>query len=830
MFTWIPIYREIAERLLQFESQPGELIALLQRTAEKGYSVLPLLDRDAVGEKISLNVIDPFTFFSAFNRNISDNTRRGIIAALKEEWLLTAPIPDDFSGVPLIPNSNSWFFPFARERNDNDVSNLWRLAKEALADDHGSIDPEIIDTCLRIKTVGLAKLTMGLFWISPYRFPAVDSKTVSFAALYGVTLEGNHARGYAVFIADLTEKLGGDFPQISHDAELESKKPVPSPPSPPTDVHYWTLAAGVAASEWEKWIEEGIIAIDWRGVPDLRDFTSREEIAEKLHELWPGESARINDTLALWEFCHVMKPGDVVFARQGLYRVLGKGRVMGDYHYDAERSTFMHIRRVEWDLVGPWTLSENEKMAQKTLTDITRSPRLVQLLNNLGASVSPERKYWWLNCNPKIWNLSKAAVGETQSYTSHNEQGNKRQVYRNFQEIQEGDLIIGYESTPVLAVVALCRATSKLYDNGDGKGERFDFMKERNALTKVTWSDLKGTPTLADSKPIQQNQGSLFPLTKKEFEIIARMAGLDHPDTTEPPQVFTIDDALKDLFISRDDFSDMVDLLGTKKNMILQGPPGVGKTFVVKRLAYALMETVDSTRVEMVQFHQSYSYEDFVQGYRPRREGGFALKDGVFYTFCRKAAADRERPYVFIIDEINRGNLSKILGELMMLIEGDKRGEEWAIPLTYSEEDDEKFFVPENVHIIGMMNTADRSLAMVDYALRRRFAFVDVVPAIERREFVDFLRARGVSDILAGRIASRIGALNKKICKDAANLGPGFQIGHSYFCAAEGQTLNDVWYRRIIQREVAPLIREYWFDNPTQANSEIEGLLAGIEQ
>ena len=216
--------------------------------------------------------------------------------------------------------------------------------------------------------------------------------------------------------------------------------------------------------------------------------------------------------------------------------------------------------------------------------------------------------------------------------------------------------------------------------------------------------------------------------------------GLNGPDPVLTDEPYPLEEALEDLFIDPSKFHDMIDALERKMNIVLEGPPGVGKTFIAKRLAYRLIGYRVPERVRMIQFHQSYAYEDFIQGYRPRDDGGFELRNGVFHTFCRKAAADPEKRYVFIIDEVNRGNLSKIFGEIMMLIEGDKRGSEYAVPLTYSPEDD-PFHVPPNLFLIGMMNTADRSLAMVDYALRRRFAFIRLEPAFGTDQFSDFLLA-----------------------------------------------------------------------------------------
>jgi len=306
-------------------------------------------------------------------------------------------------------------------------------------------------------------------------------------------------------------------------------------------------------------------------------------------------------------------------------------------------------------------------------------------------------------------------------------------------------------------------------------------------------------------------------------------SGSDPVPTDQSPGVslaYELQDAIEGLFMSRDELSAVLETWRVKKNAILQGPPGVGKTFVAKRLAYLLMGVKDRTRVEMIQFHQSYSYEDFVQGWRPKEEGGFYLKNGVFYTFCRRAAQDPlQQPHVFIIDEINRGNLSRILGELMLLIEPEQRGEESAMPLTYSESNTNKFFVPRNVYILGMMNTADRSLAIVDYALRRRFSFTTLRPAFAAPQFSSLLLGRGIAEELLRRIISCISALNEEIIGDN-NLGPGFEIGHSFFCPNDLSIVLDwSWYQSVIEREIAPLIREYWFDDLEKAEQKISDLL-----
>ncbi|MGZ7132986.1 MAG: AAA family ATPase [Halobacteriota archaeon] len=183
---------------------------------------------------------------------------------------------------------------------------------------------------------------------------------------------------------------------------------------------------------------------------------------------------------------------------------------------------------------------------------------------------------------------------------------------------------------------------------------------------------------------------------------------------------------------------------------------------------------------------------------------------------------------MFVIDEINRGHLSKIFGELLLLIEADKRNPEWEVPLVYSQ-GGAKFFVPENVHILGLMNTADRSLAVVDYALRRRFSFFDMAPRFDSKKFRLDLEKNALSTSLIEQIIKRMNDLNQEISDDQANLGSGFCVGHSFFCTKrEPQSSESEWYRQIIESEIAPLLKEYWFDNSEKALKWVERLLSGF--
>lgn len=276
---------------------------------------------------------------------------------------------------------------------------------------------------------------------------------------------------------------------------------------------------------------------------------------------------------------------------------------------------------------------------------------------------------------------------------------------------------------------------------------------------------------------------------------------------------------LSDVYLSETGYDRLRSLLLRKKNAILAGPPGVGKTFAAKRLAYSILGVKDPSRIQTVQFHQSYSYEDFMMGYRPTETGGFTLAEGAFYRFCEEARADDDdQPYFFIIDEINRGNISKIFGELLMLIEADKRGQD--LRLVYKNE---TFSVPANVHIIGMMNTADRSLAVLDYALRRRFGFFQMPPGFHSAGFTRWQQEAGSPTL--DRLITVVVDLNKTITDDPA-LGHGFAIGHSYLTRPSGSDADDAWLYSVVEDELIPLLDEYWFDEPIKAE-EWAGRLRG---
>lgn len=704
-YEWIPLYKEIAQKLLQFYGDRRPLVQLVNDIfAETGLN-MPKLEQNS-----QLVDIDPFTVFGLFNKSsMREDTRRKILAALLQKLEISADLPANFDGIPVLNNQNATFYYFLPGRGKDDIEDLWIFYTGAMryavekSERSKSCVAKSFDVVVNKKGNGNSKITMGLYWIAPDVYLNLDSRNEWYLYESGKMpqelvavlpkIDGKMSAEQYFEIADKVQSYleSGKCPQHNF-AELsteawrysqqvnEEKKtaggaplqvvmePTAMPDENVDTVHYWLYAPGNGADKWEEFYQKGIMAIGWGEIGDLKKFSSKEAMKERMKAVYGQNLSYRNAAHATWQFANEMKPGDIVFVKKGRNQIIGRGVVESAYRFDASRTdTYNNIRDVKWTHHGEW--QHLGQAVLKTLTDVT-------------------------------------------SYT--------------------------------------------------------EYVEKLNALFA---DDLNDEP--------------------------------EEVEKTYPP--YGEDDFLQDVFMQQEDYEKLVDILKIKKNIILQGAPGVGKTYAAKRLAYSIMGEKDVERVMMVQFHQSYSYEDFIMGYRPTATG-FELKKGAFYNFCKKAEIDTDRDYFFIIDEINRGNLSKIFGELFMLIENDKRG--IPLQLLYA---DEKFSVPRNVYLIGMMNTADRSLAMLDYALRRRFAFVDLKPGFETEGFRAY-QEELQSDAF-DRLIACVLRLNAAIAADES-LGEGFCIGHSYFCNRTKETTDAEHLNAIVEYELIPLLREYWFDEP----------------
>lgn len=705
-FQWTEFYMELASALLPYKNNRSELIAKLKTIFADAGMNFPFKER---GKEVYEDIC-PFTVFGSFNKGITNANRIALLEQFAKQFSIKAAVPTEFDGIPVVMNLSAWFFAYKENRGEHDIDNLWDLLEKAIAySDEASTDNKnafiaAYETVTKQKMIKW-NITMGLYWARPYTFINLDSTNRAF-----ITDVDNMPHCFTTIFSDINKGLPDgrnylfmceqaknalnqkeyeyhSFPELSYYAWKSNQSGKTEETTTTTvdsnikETNYWIYSPGDNASMWDEFYKSGIMGIGWDDVTDLKGFSSKEEIKEYMKKVYDPSYSYKNNAHCLWQFANEIKVGDVIFVKKGMHKIIGKGIVTSDYIYDTSRSTYKHIRKVDWQNKGEW--EHPGQAVMKTLTNISAYPDYVQKLLALFAEDTSEE--------------------------------------------------------------------------------------------------------VSEQKEIK------YPLYSK-------------------------DDFLNEVYMDEDTYNTLTELLEAKYNVILQGAPGVGKTFAAKRLAYSIMGQKDTSRVAMVQFHQSYSYEDFIQGYRPSKDG-FELENGTFYKFCKEAEEDNERPYFFIIDEINRGNLSKILGELMMLIEKDKRGEK--IKLLYSNE---WFTVPQNVRIIGMMNTADRSLALMDYALRRRFAFFDFAPAFSSEGFKNYLAEKNSQKLES--LITAVESLNNTISSDES-LGDGFRIGHSYFCT-DGE-ITDEWLKSVVEYEVIPLIKEYWFDEPTKVRDWSATLRSAIK-
>ena len=633
---------------------------------------------------------------------------------------------------------------------------------------------------------------------------------------------------------------------------------------------YWLYTPGEGAARWEEFRTAGIMALNWDRIGDPTSYPNEEAVIEALEAGYGDWGGRPTGAAGMIrDFTYTMRPGDVVYARRGPTEIIGRGVVRSEFRYDNARPAYRCVRDIEWTHVGSWPLDRRvgavtlQRVTENTSYNPAQLESLFRDRNASGASTASaqaqgvgdsdkakkqELQHWlytpgegaarWEEFRTAgIMALNWDRVGDLASfpdkeslldalYTHYGDWGGRPRraadsVWDYIHAMKPGDIVYVRRSFNEIVGRGVVRSDYR-YDE-----DRSSFR----AVRDVEW-------THVGSWPLEQRIGRLMlqrltENTKYTPDQLNALIGIEDPrfsssvderlgnnDLDEADEHYTSTDFLDEVFLSLEDLDQMLGLLRRKKNLILQGAPGTGKTFAAKRLAYALMGETDDSRVEVVQFHQSTAYEDVVVGLRPTAEGGFAAAEGVFARFCRRAAADPGRDYVFIIDEINRANISKAFGELLMLIEAEHRGEALRLPVS-----GELLSVPKRLHIVGMMNTADRGLALIDYALRRRFAFFEMRPALDHPGFLRHVEAVGSSRLEA--LVDVVRRLNQRIAEDEA-LGPGFQIGHSYLCLPAGNPENpggmDADVTSMVRYELEPLVREYWFDNPAAMDESIHEL------
>lgn len=808
-FSWTAFYMEFADKLLLYKDKRIELLSHLEAAHKQVGIKFPFMDHGQPAEDIC-----PFTVFGAFNKGITKGNRIAIMKAIGDRIGVKSAVPSEFDGVPVLNNMQAWFFGCKADRQPKDIDNLWNMFEAAInfTDNPTENNRNVFITWYNTVTKQICvkwNITMGLYWIRPYFYLNLDGRNRQYL------LESDEAKSLEINrVSDLKQLPDAETYLKLLDVcqkSFSSSEETAFHNFPELSQLAWlhTISEkqdnGISKASFLQWFEPLVDALKDLGGSGTPE-TVRQQIITNLN---------LSDEI--------------------VNEIRGKN---GTKKFDNEvawaRNYLAYEGIIDKKVRGVWTLTEKGKNI--TITNELASEiflKWVDILkerreNEQEVEVperEPNEKHYWIYApgegsrkwdefySQGIMGIGWDDLGDFAQYSDREAMRTKMKELYDETNSYRNDSLATWQFAHGICegdVIFVKKGMHLIIGRGVVESS-YIFWPERNEykhIRKVKWTNSGNWehPGQAVMKTLTDVTSYTDYVQKLELLIAGDNDIVDiEPEEEIVYEKYSDDDFLNEVFMEPEQYETLVNLLKKKKNIILQGAPGVGKTYAAKRLAYSIIGEKDISRVTMVQFHQSYSYEDFIIGFRPTKEG-FELTPGPFYQFCKKAQDDIERDYFFIIDEINRGNLSKIFGELLMLIESDKRCEK--LRLLYANE---LFAVPKNFYIIGLMNTADRSLAMIDYALRRRFAFFDMEPAFDSDSFQMIVERS--NHVKFSNLIKCIKELNEAIGKDES-LGDGFRIGHSYFCDCE--TMTDEWLFSVVKYELLPLLNEYWFDEKSK--------------
>lgn len=904
-FSWIPLYKELAVALLEYRDRQADLIAILAELKEAGIPVSSLVDKDKKGKAVPLDAMDPFTFFASFNRRSTDQNRKAALDGIKKRLNLKSDVPSDFDGIPIMDPRKSRFFPFVANRKADDVDALWNLAEAVVRQEPEKVDPALIDRCLKIVSTSMTNLTMGMFWMQPDVYIALDSRNRELLEHDAVPHAVKDGASYFVFLKNARQAIQEPPYEFSHRAYigqpetkywvfqanpkrydiigalrdgkldnwtikthkgdiskgdrviiwvtgaeagcyalcevttdlLESEEDVGDDgyykQAPAAGPHsyvelrvvsnlwnlpitkdettataalkklnvghqgtvftataaqyeamnklasnkqnavlagptYWLYAPGPKAKYWEQCWANGEMVVGFDEVDRLDSYASRDDLEAAVKTALKTEKRPYNASLAGWQFVHEMKPGDIVIPKLGSSAYLGYGVVAGAYDYDSTRDGYRNLRKVDWKKKGEWKESKGRTVL-KTLTDISPYPDYVARLKTLIGIEETAPKPLVNLPSKNVILYGPPGTGKTYALrTKYMECFTDRQTAQSHEQFGD-DLVSAMSWWEVITMVMLDLKTAKVADilNHPLLQARIRRSENRNPRAAV-WSH------------IQMH-------TKRDCEHVAYSKRYE-------PLLFEKSDKSVwsiDIEAAHAEVPELAEKLEAYKD-------------------YSPTDATVTCRYAFTTFHQSFSYEDFIEGIKPvmgedmAGDLAYEIQPGIFRQIALRAKNDPTNAYALFIDEINRGNVASIFGELITLLEDDKRlGEEHELTavLPYSRHE---FGVPSNLYVVGTMNTADRSVEALDTALRRRFTFVECAPN------PSLLKTEQPAELNVDleKVLTTINARIERL------LDADHCIGHSYFMGLQASADPLLALRHVFANKIMPLLQEYFYGDP----------------
>ncbi len=951
-FSWIKIYSEIAHKMTEYKTHSSDLVEILVNMSKDELVILPFNDKDAAGNIFTLEQIDPFTFFSNFNRGTTDENRKQILAYLKKMWSLKSEVPTDFSGIPVVNNRNSWFCAYKHLRQDTDIDKLWEFFESVLSD---TVTDELFQHVQQIRNVK-SKIAIGMFWIRPDKYIGLDKQICNLTGIkpsFPITLakyneyieqirhkypgktlydisydawvnrdttddEENSSEDeisfwlfqgspeyYDVETA-LKENLLTAWSVSAHDKKIKSGDKaiiwmsgknaacyaladiVGEPKyynDPFPDDHlwiktdkkdekklhseirithnyvntpitkkqiagieelknlkagnqgtnftateqeynafkilgegrsYWLFSPGENASKWDEFYSQGVIGIESENMGDLRNYADKLQITEKLQKEHNTTSSKKNDTKAFEDILSTMRIGDFVIVKSGTHNVLGCGIVDSDYIYNEQEKDYPHQRKMIWIKRGQWVKTGDPHVI-KTLTNITPYTDLVFRLKRLmGIDTDTYIKDKVMNKNHPLNTILYGPPGTGKTYNLVNE--TLRTILSHHSEPDSFDIVID-ENTTIVTKVEVLELTQKTKVSSHERAVLqavFQKYREMKQVEFITFHQSYSYEEFVEGiKPDLENEEVSYIRFIGSFFNIADKAKNNYIDSRKSTAKLAQERTVRQLIAEFASFIDE-DMIKTNTDQLRLNEA----VYIMNVESDAFRYTGDNWVRHANGIRMKFSdlevfYENDIKSRKDVKSlngvSPLAVQHATYYYLMYEKLKDyekkhpiqtstlesvEEKNYVLIIDEINRGNISKIFGELITLIEEDKRlgaENELTVTLPYSKL---PFVVPKNLYIIGTMNTADRSIALMDTALRRRFSFKEIMPNHTLlKENIEGINLQRMLEVMNRRI---------EYLYDRDHT-----IGHAYFMS--NNNLNDL--AEVFKSKILPLLQEYFYDD-----------------